>query len=201
MSMVNYMSSPQPSEISERLEYFEEWLLDLSNVEDRKKVVDEATALQFIKETFNKDNSLANLRTGMDSVQSTYDTLLKGEFIKELIKENSGFTTDDNLITKPVPKKEIRISRETSLSQVIPKENRQLRRQVIERVYTPQIQERLGYRVGINKKGRQFYQNTRTGRFVSYATMMRFADPLVKSSQNKREEIERLLRLDKTEKK
>jgi len=199
--MVNYMSSPQPSEISERLEYFEEWLLDLSNVEDRKLVVDEATALQFIKETFNKDNSLSNLRVGMDSVQSTYNTILKGEFIKELIKENSGFTTKENLISKPVARKDIKIRRETTLSQIIPKENKKLRREVIDRIYTPNIQERTGYKVGLNKIGRQFYQNKRTGRFVSYATMMRFADPLVKSSQKKREEIERLLRLDQTEKK
>lgn len=192
------MSSPQPSEISERQEYFEDWLLELSNVEDRKMVVNEESAKRFIKETFDKDNSLSNLRVGMDQVEATYQQLIKGEFIKNLIQEN----TDGvplKLTKKPVPRSSVKITRQFSLAEKIPRSDRATRRLVIERVYTPSVQKTTGYEVILSKKGRQLYRNKRTGKFVSYATMMRFADPIVKSSPKKRAEIERLLRKEETE--
>lgn len=186
------MASPQPSEIENRQEYFEDWLLRLSDEEMRKLVVDEETAKDFIREAFDKDSSLSNLREGMDSIESTYEKLISGRVIQELINEN----------TDGVPLKLVKIRTEPSsvlnrrISQRVPQPK--IRRQVYTRVFTEDNTAQTGVKVVTDRRGRLSYRNPSTGQFMSNNVLLRRTDQVIRTNPDKKAEIERLIRKEES---
>lgn len=172
--------------------------MNASDTSDRKNVVDNESAKQFIRDVFNQDGTgLSNLREGMDKVPSTYEKLIQGSFIQSLITENSG-EAPAKLTRKAVPLSQVRITRKTSVAKIIPKEKKEVRLKVIKTIYTPAVSKNMGLSYGINKKGRVFYRNTNTGRFVSSGKMLREGDRFIKSNAKTKAEVERLIKLEFT---
>lgn len=198
--MVTKKRSRNPPYIPDREDYFTAWLESESTQAERDKVVDRQTAKEFIKNVFTADSSLSNLYNEyLDKAkgQKELDMLLDSNFIQGLIKENTD-GIPKKLVEGGVPrvlKSDVKLTRRTSLSRLVPADERMLRRDVLNAVYNRPFQSRALVRLSMDRRGRLNVRDSGTGRFISYGTALRRADPLVKADPRKRGEIERLLRL------
>jgi len=184
----------------ERVDYFvDEWLKKLSDKEAREKVVDEASAKEFIMTTFSKDTGLSEFAKNENNTISPFKEIIKSDYIQDLItsnlRRNIGVSGDEL-------EKRVRLlqKKRIILEEAFPKRRGVSRRKVIDIVMTNRVLNNYGFKKTINKKGISQYRNSTNGRFVSGKVLLGVADKVIIASATKRKEVEKLLRKDYKEK-
>lgn len=182
-------------EVEERIEYFEDWLVRLSNDREREKVVNERTAREFIRNSFMKDSSLRHLVEGMDTAGG-YDAFLKGSYIQTLIELN----------TRLIPGLDKGVGRlrrrRQGLEKVLPEKRKTVaRKKVITNTMTNKVLKIYGIQKTVNKNGTIVYRDLK-GRFVKNDALLGVADRVIASSAQKRKEFDAIYKreLDKQKK-
>jgi len=183
-------------EVEERIEYFEDWLVRLSNDLEREKVVNEKTAREFIRNSFMKDSSLRHLVEGLDNAGG-YDAFLKGSYIQTLIELN----------TRLIPGLDKSVGRlrrrRQGLEKGLPEKRKTVaRKKVITNTMTNKVLKIYGIQKTVNKNGVIVYRDLK-GRFVKNDALIGVADRVIASSAQKRKEFDAIYRreLDKQKKK
>lgn len=180
--------TPIGDEVEERLEYFEDWLENNSDEEQRAKVVNDKTAKEFIRDVFMEDASLRNLVGGMDDQPGAYDKLVDGKYLQKLILKNAG----EKLGAAVVKLRE----KEESLAKALRKSKPATQRTAIRSVMTKDIARKYGYNRTLTKKGVIQYRDLKSGRYVSSKALLDITEKVVLASKKEREGLEKLLQKD-----
>jgi len=166
-------------EVSERIDYFADWVKRLSDERDESRVVNDRTAREFIRNAFSKDASLSNLLDGMESTGKGMDVIVGSDYVQGLIQSNNLGKRLDVAVAKLRKKRE-------SLEQMIPKKNVVVRRKVINKFTTASLLKK--YNIIKTRNGR--YRDTRNGRYVGFDKILRVTDLVILSSAKKRRDLE-----------
>lgn len=179
----------------ERLSYFEDWLKDKGVQEDKEKVVDEKSAVDFISKVFRDDTSLERLAKHEDSLGRPYAKLVDGNYIENLIQSNlrRGVAEAQESVERQLVLLE---RRRIALQELLPKRQAVTRRKVITLVMTNRVLNRYGFSKTVSKSGRSQYRDAKTGRFVSNKELLGLADKVIAASASKRRAVEKVIRQD-----
>ena len=173
--------TPIDDEVEKRVEYFENWLEEHSEEQDRDKVVNEKTAREFVRDIYMKDHSLRNLIGGMDDQPASYKVLIQGKYIQKLINLN-----------KPLIKLR---KAEIALTKALPPKKVKTRRKVINAVMKQRVSQKYGIKRVEQKNGVISYRDAK-GQFVATERLLSISDKIIASSAKKRLELEQMLKKD-----
>ena len=175
-------------EIKERVEYFEDWMKRLSTKEERNMVVNDKTAIEFIKASLSSDSSLAVLVDEMEKHPASFNQFTNGEYIMSLIEANRTGAKLDVAVGRL---RERRIALEKSLPTRTVKD-KALRRAVVHKYMTPTMSKQYNFHRLVNKRGVIQYHDNK-GRFVSQDSLLKVTGKVLLTSAKKRSEYDKFL--------
>lgn len=176
-------NTPLDDEISQRIDYFNDWVKKLSDEREERMVVNERTATDFIKNALSKDASLANLADAMEETGKGFKTFIASDYIQGLISSNKLDTRLSAGVARLREKRQ-------SLEQMIPKRKTVVRRKVINRFTTITTLNKYG----IKKDSVGRYRDLRTGRYVSFDRILKITDVVILNTAAKRRDLEKFMK-------
>jgi len=196
-------------EIDERIDYFEDFFKTLSKNSriNKEDVVDDRSAIQYLRLLAELDGSLDNLTDELSRTNNGFKPLLETDFIQDLILENKirikeyedslkqkygakGLKISGDKLDKAVAK--LRRKR-LKFEKGFPVRNKREEKIVVDTVMTKRFSKQYGYSRTVDKNGVNRYRDSK-GRFVKKDTLLKIADKVLIVSKNKRLQVQRQLK-------
>ena len=164
------------NEIKDRVEYFEDWMRKLSTDAEKSMVVNEKTAIEFIKASLSNDSSLSRLVDEMEQQPSSFKQFTNGSYIQSLIDANRSGQKLDKAVASLKKRRE-------SLEKALPSKtskDKELRRAVVKKYLDdrPDLVKKYNIRPIRNKNGVIQYHDSK-GRFAKQDKLLIITDKVV----------------------